>query len=161
MKPTQARRPRLTQNVAATPIGDGACSNDFRRLTTAKLQYQPRGDLQPIPDKSGIKTAFEAITSVTDYVELAAGGRRAHRVEESGLDEHFGCHFRTGGRLASDHAAEALHPSVVGNRSDLGIKRVFLPVEREQGFPRSRRSDRQIAVQPAGIEHMQRTVDVE
>ena len=53
------------------------------------------------------------------------------------------------------------HPRPVGDHGHLGVERVFLTVQREQGLARPRQADRQIALEPAGVEHMQRPVEIE
>jgi hypothetical protein len=59
------------------------------------------------------------------------------------------------GRLAADHAAEALHAGVVGDRGDLRVELVFAAVQRQQLFAGAREAHGQIAPELAGIEHVQ------
>ena len=160
VEPAEARRPLGAQHISAPPIRHSAGRDDLGRLAAAKLQHQPRRDLQPIPDKSGIEAALEAIAGVARNVELAARRSRAHRVEERRLDEHLDGRFGACGRLTTDHPAETLHAGRIGNDRHFRIERIFLAVEREQGFARPRQTHRQIAGEPAGIKHMKRPVEV-
>ena len=160
-EPAERRRPLGAQHITAPPIRHGAGCDDLRRLAAAQLQDQPRRDLQPVPDKCRVEAALEAIAGVARDVELAAGRRGADRIEERGLDEDLGRRFGAAGRLAADHAAEALHAGAVGDDRHFRIERVFLSVECEQGFAGPREPHRQVAREPAGIEDVQRPVEIE
>ena len=161
VKPAERCRPLGAQHVSAPPIGHGAGRDDLRRLAAAQLKHQPRGNLQPVPDKGRVEAALEAIAGIACNVELAPGRRGADRVEERRLDEDLGRRFGTCRRLTADHAPEALDAGRLGNDRNFRIERVFLPVEGEQGFARPRQTDRKIAGEPARIKHVKRPVEVE
>ena len=161
VEPAEGRRTLGTQHIAPPPIRDGAGRHDLGRLAAAQVEHQPGGDFEPVPDEGRVEPALETIARVARDIELAAGRGGAHRIEQCRLDQHLGCRLGAAGRLAADHAAEALHPGLVGDRGHLGIERVFLAVEGEQGLAGPREAHGQIAREPAGIEDVQRPVEVE
>ena len=116
---------------------------------------------RPGADKGRIEAALEAVARVADDVEPPAGGGGAHRVEQRRLDKHLGRRLGAAGRLAADHAAEALHAAVVGDRGHLRVELVFAAVERQQLLAGPGEAHDEIAPELAGVEHVQRPVQVE
>src|SRR5262249_20666150 len=118
-------------------------------------------DFEPRRDEGRIDAALEAVARVADDLEPAARRGGADRIEQRRFDENLRCRLGAAGRLASDDAAEALHAVLVRDRGDLGIERVFAAVQRRELFAGARETYRQIALQLASIEHMQRPVQIE
>jgi hypothetical protein len=85
----------------------------------------------------------------------------ADRIEQRRLDEHLGCRLGTAGPFATDHAAKALHPGLVGDRGHFRIERVFAAVERQHPLAGLGEAHGQVALELAGVEDVQRPVHVE
>src|SRR5262249_18179282 len=116
------------------------------RFSAAKIEHQPRCNLQPVLDKSRVEPALKAVPGIALNVELAAGGGGADRIEQRRLDVDFCCFLGAASRLAADHAAQALDTVGVGDHGDLRVERVFLAVQRQQGFARPRKADSEVAL---------------
>ena len=153
--------PLRAQPIGAAPLRLGAGPDDLGRLAAAQFEDQPRRDFQTGADKGRVDAALEAIARVADDVEPAAGRGGADRIEQRRLDIDLGRRLGAAGRLAADHAAEALHAVVVGDRGDLRVELVFAAVERQQPLARPREAHDEVAAELAGVEDVQRPVQVE
>src|SRR3546814_8315407 len=64
--------------------------------------------------------------------ELASGHCRAQGVEQRHLEEDVDRRLGAAGRLAADHAAQALRTGGVGDHRHLAVERVFTAIQRLQ-----------------------------
>ena len=161
MQPAEPRHPLRPQSVFAPPLRLGAGHDDFGGLSAAQFEDQPGRDLETRPDKGRVDAALEAVARVAGDIEPPPGRGGAERIEQRRLDKDFARRLGAAGRLAADHAAEALHPGTVGDRGDLRVELVFAAIEREQLFAGPGEAHGQIALELAGVEHMQRPVEIE
>ena len=125
--------------------GSAPAPDDFGRLAAAQFEDQPCGDFETGADKSRVDAALEAIARVADDFEPAAGRGGADRIEQRRLDIDFGRRLGNAGRLAADHAAEALHAVIVGDRGDFRVELVFAAVQRQQPLAGPREAHDEIA----------------
>ena len=161
MQPAEPRHPLGAQQILAAPLRLGARHDDLGRLAAAQFEDQPGRDFEARPDKGRVDAALEAVARVAGDLEPAPGRGGADRIEEGRLDKDLGRRLGAPGRLAADHAAEALHPGRVGDRGDFRVELVFAAVQREQLFAGPGEAHGQVAGELAGVEHMQRPVEVE
>ena len=98
-------------------LGRRAGNPCLRRLAAGHLQHHGRGEIEAGLDEGRIDAALEAIARVALHAGLAAGGRRAQRIEVGALDQDVLGLGRAAGVLAAEDAAEAQHGAVVGDHA--------------------------------------------
>src|SRR5262249_31748128 len=144
IEPAECRRALGPQHIAAPPLRDRARCDDLGRLAAAEVEHQSGRDLEPVFHKCRVDAALEAVARIARYTQPAAGRGGAPRVEQRRLDEDLGSRLGAAGGLAADHAAKALHPGPVGDRSYLGVESILLTVESEKGLAGPRKAHGQI-----------------
>ncbi len=154
-------QPLRAQHIAAAPFRLGPGPDDLGRLAAAQFEDQPGGDFETGADKRRVDAALEAVARVADDFEAAAGCGGTDRVEQRCLDINFGGRVGNAGRLAADHAAEALHAVVVGDRGDFGVEFIFAAVQRQEPLALPREAHDEIALELLRVEDVQRPVQIE
>ncbi len=157
----QAQHPRRAQGQGAVPVRLLPGDHQLAGLAAADLQDQAGRDLGAGDHEGGIDAALEAVARVAVDRQLAAGLRRADGIEQGHFKEHVGRRLGDAGALAAHDGAQADHAAIVGDHGHAGFERVFLAVQRHQRLAGLCRTDGQAALQLAGIEHVQRTRDIE
>src|SRR5205814_632769 len=118
VQPAEPRHPLGPQPIVTPPLRRGAGRDDLGWFPAAQLEDEARRDLEPGPDKGWIDPALETVARIADDLEPTPGRGGADRVEQCRLDKHLGRRLGAPGRLAADHATEALHAGRVGDRGD-------------------------------------------
>ena len=149
------------QRHLAAPVGHRAGDDEVAGFAAAQLEHGACRQLHAGGHEVGIDPALEAVARVALDLQLAAGRGGADRVEQGGLDEHVGRRAGAARGLAADHAAEAEHAGIVGDDGDGVVGRVFAAVERQELLAPGRQPDMDVAGDLVGIEHVQRTSDIE
>ena len=131
------------------------------RLTAAKLQDHRRGRFQTGPREGRIDTALEPVPRVGVDLQRPAGMRRAHRIEERGLDEDVHRLLGAARLEPAHHPGDALRPGLVGDDRHPLFEHVLLLVEPDQPLAPSREMHAQPARHLVRVEDVQRSALIE